>query len=161
MNTPLFGTIDNEIDIMLSLSLNELRQYCQINKHTNQLCKTNMVLNNKFKQINQRIEFLFKILEHKKFQGIWLNTIKEYDDYIIYKTLMNQLNFNDKYNSHVEKNYEDFEITKLQLFMNAHNEYVIEYNISNGYIEEIIYMSVTILQMKEFLLHLYYNNLIF
>lgn len=159
-------TKDNEIDIMLSLSLDDLRHYCQLNNHTYQLCKTNRVLNDKLRQINNRIEKMINIVDNRDDNDFYLNTIKEYDKFKVYRELMTQLRFNLDYNGEdddeIDYELDDFMIMTITIKPSKKGY---KFNFSLVNFEEgtgtDVYGFATLNQTKEFLLQLYYNDLIF
>ena len=62
-----FITRDNEIDIVSNLSLNDLRNYHQINNHSYQLCKINKIIANKLIKLNKKIDIVLNITNNKKY----------------------------------------------------------------------------------------------
>jgi hypothetical protein len=150
---------DINTDIILSLSLNELRNYCQTNKNTYHLCKTNGLLNDKFTYINHKINDIIQIVSHRNNQDFYINTIIEFDLFNRYKKLMDQLHFKSRPNNphHVE----DYQIIKMIIGPTT-TGFVFNYVLMNDEDDEKEYSAFsTLSQTKEFLLQLYFNHLIF
>lgn len=175
----LFGSIDNEIEIMLLLSLDDLRSYRQINKHYYQLCKTNKILNNKFIQLDQKINNILEALDSHPIQGLYLNTVKQYDLFGPYKQIMynlfktykqkmNKLNFDSNIKNYYHINVNTYEIISInihkQINQNTQQQfdiyYTIKYNLVDDIDEKTDYFICDLVPLKEFLLQLYYNNLL-
>lgn len=150
---------DINTDVILSLSLNELRNYCQMNKNTYHFCKTNGLLNDKFKYINHKINDIIQIVSHRDNQDFYINTIIEYDFFDHYKKLMDQLQF--KSFSYNPQHVDDYQIIKMIIGPTT-TGFVFNYVLINDEDDEKEYTAFsTLSQTKEFLLQLYFDQLIF
>jgi hypothetical protein len=148
---------DVENNILLSLSLQDVINYSQINKHKYDIFKTNKILKYKFKQAQEKVNLCINLLSRKIYQGVWLNTMEEYDKFEYYNNLLNYNNTNN----FTELN--DYVIVTFQLSQIYKSyDYYVEINLqsSDDEVEDFI-IKITNLQLKEFLLHLYYDNKIF
>jgi hypothetical protein len=86
------GNIDNEEEILMALSLDDLRHFCQTDVYFNQLCKTSTALKSKFKTINEKINYIIS-LSHKKDKGVIVQPLDDKAIYNTFRQIIDKVNF--------------------------------------------------------------------
>jgi hypothetical protein len=149
----MFGTFDNDDDIILSLPLNDLRSILMTNQYFNNRYKPNR----KLITLISKVDKLINIVNHRS-QYFYLNIKQEYELYDYYLTLMNKL----KIDVDERLYYKEGMVMSLAIYNNKPDEtYGIEYKLFKDDIdgfEADVFATLTYLQLKEFLLQLYYND---
>lgn len=152
----LFGTVDNENDIILSLPLQDVRNYSQLNRHKYDTFKKNKMLDYKLKQAQQKVNRTINLLKRKPYQGVWLNTMDEYELFGYYNNLLNFIKNTDDFTELNNYKIVVFEIQTAHLTLN-NNYFAINLQSDDDDIVNLE-IEITNLELKEFLLHLYYDN---
>jgi hypothetical protein len=161
------GITDIDNQILLSLTLDDLRYFCQSNQYINQLCKTNIDLNKKFKMIDDKIDYIFSIITYRDESGIILQPFKIDDRYDTFVTIMLKCHFTFTIPGQVDEDDDNnvgvrnYYIQNIWIFEND-GYYTITSDLTRyfyGYKESYL-MYATKSQLKEFLLQVYFNNLL-
>lgn len=162
--TDTFGTIDNEIEITLSSPLKELRYMSQVNRQRNQLIKTSVLLQNKLRLARARVITLLQLVDKKTHQGVWLNTMIEYDKFGYYHHIMSDDMKKDNLDD-FDNSLDDFAIVNINLQKSRHQDerywLILTLQSDDDDDREEGYIIFTLSEIKDFLLHLYYDDRIF
>lgn len=157
---------DNNVDILLTLTLKELRLACQTDKHFNQLCqhprlKRKMAIT--IEKVNHFLSFL------KTSCVVQPTHLIPYD---YYHQLMHEIGMEDpmlsdlqyKKDFNIQGDYDDsMDFLKVRFikFYNDHMEYHMTDRTEIVYSEENVIVYKYNGHLKEFLTHLIYDNMIF
>lgn len=148
------GNRDTDIKILLDLNLEDLRHYCQINNYDNQLCR-GPELKRKMKLAMDKVNAVMNFLNRKH---IYLQPVDD-DHFEKYWEIINILP--GDLESRTSAQALPFTLNYDVILINItryNNKYVLHFiDIDDEYYN---YFSFTKNQIEEFLLHLYYNQLV-
>lgn len=145
----MFGTFNNDDDIILSLPLDDLRSIRAANQYFNNRY-TNI---DKLNHLITKIDKIINIVTHRS-QYFYLNITQEYELYEYYSILMNKL----KIDVDERLYYNEGKVISLAIYkLGNKNLYGIKYQLFKGF-DILVIANLTQLQLKEFLLQLYYND---
>jgi hypothetical protein len=167
------GNIDNEEEILMALSLDDLRHFCQTDVYFNQLCKTSTALKSKFKTINEKINYIIS-LSHKKDKGVIVQPLDDKAIYNTFRQIIDKVNFRYEELQENEDTIYDYDhtvfndsfVNKIKIYYKPNSQlYHILFDVGEVYDKYYDYIDsvniyVTQNQLHEILLHLYFNGLI-
>jgi len=154
---PLTGTTDTDVQIIKSLNLDDLRNFCQMNQSASNLCHTNIDLQMKIKSVKDKVNHIltlkkYEINTNEKFlkfhlllDHLHISTEDEYDEMLLTSTI-------DNYNIF------GLLLIKKKLYHLIFNIGYWENDLYRQ--EETIKFECTKEQMREFLLHIYYDRFV-
>lgn len=149
---------DTDIYIMLHLNLDDLRNYCYMNQQASKLCKTNVELKMKINRVKDKVDSIINIVDQKKY------SILTNQEFGVFKPLIKDLHPSDEYSEMLldSLNIHDttFHIDIVKI-VNYHIMFFVGYLEDEYYRnEEIIEVECNLDQLREFLLHIYYDKLV-
>ena len=169
MNT-LTGNTDTDVNIINSLTLQELRLFCRINSYSSDLCQNHIVLKSRMNHVKKKVDHLLNLINTRE-NGILLSMNDEYQTFKVFNDLMISIKISD------DAQPEDDEQNPSSV-LNDHIVYTIQlYKYSQGYIfqyylgrdldamdhfneDRTIFSTYHINSLKEFLLNIFYDELI-
>lgn len=153
----LTGNEDVDVKIMLSLTLSDIRLICQTSQYASKLCKA-MDLNRKFKTVNKKVDYILSLIDKREY-GLKLQTEKEFEPFKMFNDIMLQINI-IYYKPYSEVTVDQV-INDNVIYMDIghYDDYFITYHTSDIDDPYSIAFKATKTQLREFLLHLYYNDL--
>jgi len=165
-----FTTIDTDVTILSSLTLHDLRQMCQTNQHWSTFCKTNPILKRKMDMAKLKVEQVIDYIDKQ------INIVLQPYDIIQFKqyhTLINRIGMHDV-NEEESDSYEDimddYYSPLMTVYKNKDDQlYTCSFYCSDRKLlfdvynapPDITSFHATLPQLKEFLLHLIYDRMIF
>lgn len=172
--TTLTGKVDTDVVIINSLTLDDVRQVCQMNKYAANLCENHITLKSKFKFVKNRVNHVMNLIDNK-LTGVLLQPEYEYEKFITFHSLMNNLNitepvFDDDDDDsedpvHPSMIFNNFIVTEIRC-TSVDDYYTVVYGLNKFFVVNVYETSdVTTFygnrkQMIEFLTQLYYNQLL-
>lgn len=167
----LTGNEDTDVMIINSLTLKELRNVCQINQYTSDLCANHIDLKSRFKNVKKIVNRIVNLIKNRV-MGVTLNMNDEKEKFKVFNDLMIELGISDD----ADKEDEDEEnpsnvfnqhiVFHLEIFKYGQG-YILQYYMgrdlydNQGFNEDkTVFSTFDVNQLQEFLLHLYYNQLI-
>ena len=163
----LTGHQDTDVVIIDSLNLRELRQVCQMNKYAANLCENHIILKNRIKNVKHIVNRVLDLIEDR-ILGITLNMNNEKQTFKDFNDLMVSINIDDgekeENNENPSSIYNNFIVFNLKIFKYG-EIYIFEYYMGEDIYEIeskniIVFSTNDNNKLKEFLLNIYYNNMI-
>ncbi|HSW76997.1 MAG TPA: hypothetical protein VLG50_08115 [Candidatus Saccharimonadales bacterium] len=127
------GNSDVEETIILQLPYDDLKKLCQSNKMMYSFCKTNNVLQSRFRRINDIIKFVFDSIPKTDYDyRSFIHGDHVHIDFIISNTLTGDLLSNIMRKHHIKYNLRSFnKFNTLSIFYYKFDEYAISIEMSN------------------------------
>jgi hypothetical protein len=147
---------DTDVDILLTLSYDDLENYCFINKFTYDICKNDTRIQQKLGQIHKMVNNVLEKLQIKG--GITLLPITINQPANTYMSIMDQHNIN--FLSHTNINIPKFNVNKITIAEYKGDVYLdihIYGNITSAILKT---KKLTINQVREILFNLFFDNLL-
>lgn len=163
MNT-LTGNEDVDVKIINSFNLEDLRRVCQMNQYAANLCENHDILKHRIKQTKQKVEYVLGLINNR-ITGIVLQSNDETEIFQSFHDLMNKINITEPNDLHPSNVYNDYIVFNIKLYKNI-KDYSLVYELGelNSYYDyyshDLTTFYVNENQLKEFLLNIYYNQLI-
>jgi hypothetical protein len=169
MNT-LTGNEDVDVKIINSFNLEDLRRVCQMNQYTANLCENHITLKSRIKQTKQKVEHVLELI-NSRVSGVILQPNDETETFQSFHDLMNKINItepaseDDPNDLHPSIIFNDFTVFNITIYKNLKNyKFVYQLGDLDLYGDSMSIDGTTFdgneNQLKEFLLHIYYNKLI-
>ncbi len=164
------GTQDVDVKIFESFDLEDLRKICQVDPSINYLCKTHINLQNRMKNAIKKAEYIISLINNRV-SGIILQPYHETEDFESFHQLMKSCHISEPPNEdddtdlHPSDIFNDFTVFNFNIYKSG-LRYTLFYQLGHlGLYGDQSSIDVTSFygtehELKEFLLHLYYNNLV-
>ena len=158
---------DTDVVIINSLNLQELRQVCQMNKYAANLCENHIILKNRIKNVKHIVNRVLDLIENR-IMGLTLNMNNEEQTFKDFNDLMVSININDgekeENNENPSSIYNNFIVFNLVIFKYGQS-YIFKYYMGEDLYENedkdiTTFTTYDHNKLKEFLLNIYYNNMI-
>ena len=147
----LTGNEDVDITIISSLKLEDIRNMCQSSTYATKLCNH---LNKKFRKVDKKVNYILDLLNKRK-NGLKFNTFDEYEKLNTFNEIIKRINDNVLIDDLTLDDY----VTCIDIIYHC-EKYCITFHLADIYICDQIELETSKSQLKEFLTHLYYNQLI-
>lgn len=161
----LTGQPDTDTRILLSLDLQEVRQFCQMNRYASNLCQNRSEIVNKLKLSRKKVESFINLVDHlkkpcilqpyssvfKPFVDIFRLIEEIHEGYYVLQILNKELSFIDIISHNINK---DDDTRYIIYFFEE-----IEHNDGTAY-KYFVDLFFNKKQLEEYLLHLFYNQLV-
>jgi hypothetical protein len=156
----LTSKMDTHVNILLTLPYNDLENYCFSSKTNNLICHNNQRIQHRLGQVNEMVNDTVKLakIDDARLLPTNMEMLKTY------KLVMNKYNINFLYSFYHDLKHST--VIYISIFESRHTEFYIQYKIEFNWLDVnytkfITTSATTEKQVKEFLFHLFYDNMVY